>query len=70
MLRESNYNLGYLSHKYLNKNLNEIDMNVILTNLHDPKFFAELGELTLYESSLTFDLIDKFCILQFRQNIF
>ena len=69
MLRESNYNLGYLSHKYLNKNLNEIDMNVILTNLHDPKFFAELGELTLYESSLTFDLIDKFCILQLAKQL-
>ena len=44
-------------------------MNVILTNLHDPKFFAELGELTLYESSLTFDLIDKFCILQLAKQL-
>ena len=69
MLRESNYNLGYLSNKYLNKNLNEIDMNVIMNHIHDPKFFAELGEHTLYESSLTFDLIDKFCILQLAKQL-
>lgn len=69
MLRESNYNLSYLSNKYLNKNLSEFEINFIINNIHDPKFFVELGEHTLYESTLTFDLIDKFCILQLAKQL-
>jgi hypothetical protein len=51
MLRESNYNLSFLALKYLNKKLDEIDANAINNNIRDPKFFADLGEHTLYETN-------------------
>jgi len=69
MLRESNYNLSFLALKYLNKKLDEIDANAINNNIRDPKFFAELGEHTLYETNLTFELVDKLCILQLAKQL-
>jgi len=69
ILRESNYNLSFLSQKYLNQNLPEMDLPQIISNCDTQTGLSEIIELNEFEGFVTFDLMDKLSILQLTKQL-
>jgi len=69
ILRESNYNLSFLSQKYLGQNLPEMDLPQIINNCDTLTGLSEILELNEFEAFVTFDLMDKLSILQLTKQL-
>jgi DNA polymerase alpha subunit A len=69
LVRESNYQLSYLSQKYLNQQLVEVDTNIQIPQSNHITEFQNLLDITLNEAYLSFALMDKFGILPLTKEL-
>ena len=67
--KETNYDLRYLTEKYFNKNIPEIDINAVLNTFNSIQEIERILQITLDESFYSMVLMDKFQILPLTKQL-